>query len=294
MKQGLLLCALVLSSFISFSQGCPIDFKRNNGNGGGCPGGKITMTWPTCPAIIPTIDSLKADGVLIPVVIGAGVCVNGAVEYCVLGGNIPATGMITAYFSINGDPNTAYSCNAPEGGPLPIELGAFFAKRDKATVGLTWKTESEINASTFSIERKTSVGFETVGTVTALNSATGSTYSFTDPNNSKTVSEYRLKMIDKDGSYKYSEIRSVKGMGAVSDFTVFPNPSTGNAKVSITDITEATDVQVVDNSGRIVKTVSMNNQQSIQLNNLQKGMYMIRIVNKTSGESLTKKLTVLN
>jgi len=292
MKKGLLFCAaFVCLSLISYSQGCPITFKRNNGNGL-CIGGKMTMGWSTCPNPIPTIDSIKVSGVLIPVIVGAGECVANKVEYCILGGNIPVAGVIEAYFS---SPSTGpWSCFVPEAGPLPIDLTSFYAKRDKNNVLLTWKTASEVNAKSFIIEKKTANGYETVGTVAAMNLANGGSYSFTDMNTSKTITEYRLKLVDQDASFKYSEIRSVKGTAAVSDFTVFPNPSTGNANVSISDVTEATDVQLIDNAGRLVKSVSMKNTNTIQLNNLQKGMYMIRIVNKESGESLTKKLTVIN
>jgi len=293
MKKGLLFCALVCISLTTFSQGCPITFRRNNGNGGGCPGGKMVMGWTNCPTPIPTIDSIKVAGIKINVVIGAGICVSNKVEYCVIGGNIPTAGVVEAYFSF-GTPGTAWSCFVPEAGPLPIQLSSFYAQRNNSAVALNWKTASEINAKAFVIERKTAAGFEAVATIAATNNANGSAYSYTDNNNSKTVSEYRIRMVDIDGSFKYSEIRSVKGSGAVSDFTVFPNPSTGDAKVSVTDVNEATDVQLIDNAGRIVKNISMSGNNAIQLNNLQKGMYMIRIVNKNSGESLTKKLTVIN
>lgn len=181
----------------------------------------------------------------------------------------------------------------PDGGPLPINMGAFYAKRKNASVSLTWQTASEINAKEFILQRKVGNEFVDVTTIAARNQATGSSYAFTDLNGFKGVSQYRLKLVDQDGSFRYSEIRAVKGTGGVDDFIVFPNPSRGNARVTITDISEPTDVQLIDNSGRILKVVSMNNSNTADFNNLQKGMYMIRILNKTSGEYLTKKLNVI-
>jgi Secretion system C-terminal sorting domain len=181
------------------------------------------------------------------------------------------------------------------GGPLPIKLSNFFAKRNTASVGLSWKSESEINAKNFVIQRKTANDFVDVATVKATNNASGSTYSYDDKNANAAITQYRLKMIDVDGFTAYSEIRTVKGSSAaVSDFVVFPNPSRGDAKVSVSDISEPTDVQLIDHSGRILKNVSMNNQNYVDFNNLQSGMYMIRIVNKNTGASSTKKLNVLN
>jgi hypothetical protein len=206
------------------------------------------------------------------------------------------TYVLTRYTASNGvcQGGTCGTTITVDGGPLPIKLASFYAKRDKGTATISWRTELESNAKEFLIQRKAGNDFETVAVVPATNNATGSTYSYTDANNFKSISQYRLKLVDVDGQFKYSEIRSIKGTAASTDFSIYPNPSTGNAKITVTDVTESTDVQVVDNSGRIIKTVSMNNNNSIDLNNLQKGMYMIRIVDKTTGESLTKKLTVVN
>ena len=180
-------------------------------------------------------------------------------------------------------------------GTLPIKLSAFYAKRNGNAVTLNWTSETEINAKEFVIERNSGSGFVAIGTVTARNSETGSSYTYTDNNNSsKTVSQYRLKMVDKDATYKLSEIRPVKGTAAVSDFTVFPNPSFGNAKINISDISAATTVEVIDNAGRVIKTVELKGNNSVNVDNLQKGIYLIRITNKETGDVLTKKLTVSN
>ena len=184
-----------------------------------------------------------------------------------------------------------------EGSPvvlLPIKMNGFYAKRKNASVGLTWQTEAETNAKEFVIQRKVGNDFIDVATITASNASTGGSYVYNDINSFKGISQYRLKLVDQDGAFKYSEIRTVKGTSAANDFTVFPNPSAGNAKVTIADISEPTDVQLIDNSGRILKVVSMNNSNTADFNNLQKGMYMIRIINKNSGETLTKKLNVVN
>lgn len=182
----------------------------------------------------------------------------------------------------------------PDGGPLPILVSSFYAKRSNSTVTLSWQTESEINAKEFVLQKKTDNGFIDIASIPAKNAATGAQYSYTDNNNSKGTSQYRLKLVDNDASFKYSEIRTVKGLSAASDFVIFPNPSKGDAKVTIADISEPTTVQLIDNNGRILKNVSMNNSNTISFNGLQTGLYMVRIINNNSGESLTKKLNVVN
>jgi hypothetical protein len=213
-------------------------------------------------------------------------------------GNI--TFVITSYNSSNGTCDNGSSCGntisvmAVSGGPLPIKMTDFYAKRKNATVGLTWKTESEINAKEFVLQRKVEKDYIDVATIAATNRSNGSFYTFTDNNNYKSVSQYRLKLVDQDGEYKYSEVRIVKGTATPNDFTVFPNPSAGSTKVTVADISEPTDVQLIDISGRILKNFPMNYSNSINIHDMKNGIYMIRILNKNSGESLTKKITVLN
>ena len=204
--------------------------------------------------------------------------------------------VITRYTASNGNcqGGTCGLIITVNGGPLPIKISSFYAKRISNTVKLTWTSETEINAKEFVIERNSGSGFVAVGTVTALNNGEGSSYSYFDNNSLKTVSQYRLKLVDKNGEFKLSEIKAVKGTAAVSDFTIFPNPSVGSAKISITDIAEATTVEVIDNAGRTVKSIELQNKNFVDLNNLQNGIYLVRIINKATGDIVTKKLSVVN
>lgn len=200
----------------------------------------------------------------------------------------------------SGSCDSGFPCGAPTfvfgpvGGPLPIKMDNFYAARNGSSVLMTWETQTEINSKEFVIERKTTGDFETVAVVPATNITTGSKYQFTDINSEKVTSQYRLKMYDFDGSFRYSEIRAIKGLGNSTDFTMFPNPSTGTSRVSITDVSPSNEIQIINNVGRVVKTVSMKNQSSFDINNLSNGVYIIRVVNKETGEVTTKKLSVIN
>ncbi len=208
----------------------------------------------------------------------------------------PLSYRITRYTASNGQCGGG-TCGAVftiNGGPLPITISTFYTKRNGNNVVLNWRSETEINAKEFVIERSTGNGFVAVGTVAALNNGGGAAYSFVDNNNSKTVSQYRLKMVDLNASFKLSETRAVKGTAAVSDFSVYPNPSVGFAKITIADLAEATNVDIIDNAGRLVKSIELKNTNTVEINNLQSGIYLIRITNKATGEALTKKLTVTN
>lgn len=257
-----------------------------------------------------------------------GVQSKKAVSIQVFSGSLTTTPIITQCFEIPRNSNTTYStanftvpCNAPlflvvtrytasnglcqggicaidttdvSGGPLPIQLAGFYAKRKNNAVTLSWQTAAEINAKEFVIQKKIGTNFLDIATITADNKQDGSSYSFYDINSNKGVSQYRLKLVDQNGAFTFSEIRAVKGTSGAADFTIFPNPSKGDARVTVTDISGPTDIQLVDNSGRVIKVHSMNNTNTVDFLNLQKGLYMIRIINKVSGEIVAKKLSVLN
>lgn len=186
--------------------------------------------------------------------------------------------------------------SAPQGGPLPVVLGKFGIQRRSSGVELRWETEQEINSSRFEIQRSIGIkGFETVGSINAKgNTSTLSSYSFSDRSNNTTgVSFYRIKMIDIDGTHAYTSIKSVKGSGVASEFRIFPNPTTANATISINDLNEPVTINVMDRSGRLVKTVSLTNSNQVVLSNLQKGNYIIRMTGKESGETTVRQLSVL-
>ncbi|MDQ6757347.1 MAG: T9SS type A sorting domain-containing protein [Bacteroidota bacterium] len=185
----------------------------------------------------------------------------------------------------------------PQGGPMPITLSAFLIDRNGSSINLNWKTENETNAGNFEIQRSfDNSNFQTIGTLAShVNSNTTQSYSYVDrTNTSKTVSFYRLKILKLNGEVSYSDIKAVKSFSGKSDFILFPNPSFGKAKITITDLNEPTNVQLLDNSGRLVKSILLNNSNSVEINGLQKGAYIVRITGTVSGESTARKLTVIN
>jgi Secretion system C-terminal sorting domain len=311
MKRITLFVVMLTISITTFSQTNPCPDIQSHGFT------PISSSGPNCTSKVyayATGDISSQKSLQISVYVGSVAPANLVAEAChIVAANSASTYYETPSFTVSCTATIIYvlrrgtssngicgggECGATftvTGGPLPIKLTNFFAKRNTASVGLSWKTTSEINAKSFIIQRKTGNEFFDVATIAATNKANGSMYTYEDKNTNNSISQYRLKLVDMDGFIAFSEIRTVKGAsGSVSDFIVFPNPSTGNAKVTVTDISESTDVQLLDYSGRILKNVSMNNKNTVDFNSLQSGMYLIRIVNKNSGETSTKKLNVLN
>lgn len=308
--------ALILLAITSFSQTtqeatCPqiFDIKRNNGGlvpvgPGTCNGdAQIRVYFKECPSNPPRLDSIYYEGKKLQgLTFGApdaSQCdkPNSYLSYCVFGSNIPPAKKLTFYFTYTfANGNVPKECEVPEGAPLPVNLSLFQVGRTGTAVSLNWKTEVEINALKFEVQRSfDNVSFKTIATVAGITGgATAKTYSFVDNNNtSKTISYYRIKIV-KQSEINYSDIRTVKGIAVKSEMSIYPNPSVGNARITLSDVSEPTRVQLLDNSGRLVKTVMLNNTNTVELNGLVKGAYMVRIIGSVSGNTEVKKLTVIN
>ena len=152
------------------------------------------------------------------------------IQYLLLLSALPA--MLAAQYTggNGGGSASAISIDAS----LPVELVSFAAKVEKSDVVLTWQTAVETNNYGFDIERKSTstwnnVGFmEGHGTTNARQS-----YSFVDRSASGIVS-YRLKQIDRNGSFKYSEEAEVTVAATEKTFALFqnyPNPFNPNTMI---------------------------------------------------------------
>lgn len=112
-------------------------------------------------------------------------------------------------------------------GVVPVELSSFTALVSGKNVTLNWITASEVNNSGFEIQRKSENEFSTIGFVTGNGTTTNiQQYSITDENLSAGNYIYRLKQIDFNGTFEYSnEIEVI--IAVPSEFSLaqnYPNP----------------------------------------------------------------------
>ena len=174
---------------------------------------------------------------------------------------------------------------------LPLDLLSFTGQlQNNNTVLLSWKTENEINTSHFVIERSIDGSrFTALGNVTAngRNNTQGSfNYAFTDNdaiNQSSQKLFYRLRMVDIDGTYKYSNIVTVTLPFTTGKITVSPNPVINEVKVMVAS-PEQGNIQwkLIDNVGRILlkgsEQVSKGtNTFNINMNRLPAGTYYLNV-----------------
>ncbi len=171
------------------------------------------------------------------------------------------------------------------GAPLPIELSFFDVSRNGKNAVLQWESILEINASHYGIERSTNlIEWKELGKVQTKGDGAGRfNYSFTDYDIGLSESRcyYRLKLVDRDGAYKYSEIRQVVFEPSLSDgleVNLFPNPCTDFLRVESSEDLINSVLYMFNSNGQLVSTYSLDNTfYEIQLNDFTPGSYSVAI-----------------
>ncbi|HEX4876823.1 MAG TPA: T9SS type A sorting domain-containing protein, partial [Chitinophagaceae bacterium] len=170
---------------------------------------------------------------------------------------------------------------------LPLKLLSFTArKQNNKDVLAEWVTTDEVNVGRFELEVARGNAayqqnlFAKIGELPARNLASGQQfYSFTDQEPGKNgVRYYRLKMIDQDGSFKYSPVRPVVFAEDVQWF-VYPNPSPGlfNLSYQLPE-GELLTVKIYDAGGRTVQQLSATGTgfvQKLPIDIKTGGLYML-------------------
>lgn len=110
---------------------------------------------------------------------------------------------------------------------LPLELTAFTAEQEVATVRLRWTTATEQNTAHFAIERKSGAGdWAVIGELSASGTSQHENrYDFTDHTAEAGHNYYRLHMVDTDGSSTWSP--TVHALFRPLGPSVYPNPASG-------------------------------------------------------------------
>jgi hypothetical protein len=185
---------------------------------------------------------------------------------------------------------------------LPVKLLSFTGNYRNQVATLTWETENEQNFDHFVIERSSNgSSFSTMGARTAGNGSNRQAYQFPDDLStaSGTVFYYRLKIVDKDGQFKYSNVIMIrKELKNINGITINPSPVVGGvATVRFTAPSNSVaNFKVIDMNGKLVlqqqnKISEGNNSISINnLDRLQAGFYLLQMAN--GDETTTVKFSV--
>ena len=143
---------------------------------------------------------------------------------------------------------------------VPVELTSFTASVNENDVTLSWETATELNNSGFEIERKSTVGeYDKIGFVPGFGTTTEPmAYSFSDVNLLPGNYTYRLKQIDYDGTFEYSDPVEVDIIvpDVYSLHQNYPNPFNPSTNITFTLAANAqVTLKVFDILGQEVMTL---------------------------------------
>ena len=162
--------------------------------------------------------------------------------------------------------------------PLPITLLSFKGQNDGVANILNWATSNEQNSHYFDIQHSTNgVDFESVGKIAAVGESNIlKKYGFTHQNPTDQTHYYRLKMVDKDGSFKYSLIISISHVAnrSAALISFYPNPAKNNISIVTTDYTQA--MRLFNASGKLVRTSDFT-PDDMDISQLPTGVYFLHV-----------------
>lgn len=214
-----------------------------------------------------------------------------------------ATGKVVRFNSISITDGMYVALGNTVQGPflvLPIELLSFHAKLKGTFVDLNWSTATEINNDYFVVERASEdLDWTPILTVTgAGNSNSLLTYSSKDRDPLTGLSYYRLKQVDFDGGFSYSDPVSIFNNTIVDseDVFMYPNPSsTGSVFLRLPFVIRdfETVVRLFDMSGKQIYSERFDTSSELfefRYGELTPGIYLINIASDAINE--TKKLAI--
>ncbi|MEO6218975.1 MAG: T9SS type A sorting domain-containing protein [Ginsengibacter sp.] len=174
-----------------------------------------------------------------------------------------------------------------EGGALPVSLIDFTGSLLNKSVILNWKIVSDKKLNRFIIERSGDArsfvslqSIQAIGPVSILRN-----YSTTDASPLQGINYYRLKMVDDDGQFIYSNVVAVR-INQDEQLQIFPNPAGKILYVSANGNNERAIAEIIDGNGRKLKAVNviLNGATSFSLDvsSLPKALYHL-VLRKDSG-----------
>jgi len=178
----------------------------------------------------------------------------------------------TKGWTITGDSPSGFNCLSV---PLPVELLNFSVQSSPQGHQATWSTASELNNSNFILEH--SLGddsFEELGLIEGKGTTSkANNYEYIHATAEPGVHYYRLRQVDFDGASTYSDVVSVKRVGA-SALAVYPNPA--DQTLTLQGVAEGDQFVLSDALGRVVLAGKYNGNE-LAVDQLPAGTYVVQV-----------------
>jgi Secretion system C-terminal sorting domain len=171
---------------------------------------------------------------------------------------------------------------------LPLQLVSFAATlRTNNDVQLYWLTADEVNVKHTEIQRSIDgTNFNTIAVINPKNNLSNA-YTYNDKMYDSDIFYYRLKIIDNDGSFKYSKLQIVKNKFSKSGAFILENPVKNN--ITIMNLPQkACAIILLNANGKEQSKHFYKNTNNTQLDvsSLASGAYFVRVISEEKNETL--------
>lgn len=186
-------------------------------------------------------------------------------------------------------------------GVLPVELSSFNANVNGTSVTLNWSTATELNNNGFEVQRKSGDEFVTVAFIKGAGTTTETqNYSYSDKNLAVGKYSYRLKQVDFNGTFEYSNVINVD-LYSPNEFVLdqnYPNPFNPSTIISFSvPQSSFVTLKVYDVLGNEVSTLVNETKEAGKYNvsfdaaGLSNGVYFYSI--NSDNFTSTKKMILM-
>ncbi|MEZ4686252.1 MAG: hypothetical protein R3B47_09345 [Bacteroidia bacterium] len=193
----------------------------------------------------------------------------------------------------------------PLPGTFPVRWSFFNVTGQASGEALVqWGTTAEVNNAWFEVERSAGRDFlqyEKLGQLAGQGTSSRATgYQFFDSSLGSGRFYYRIKQVDFDGGFSFSNIVSTELQAGVFSLQAGPSPAIDHFNIQLQGITqEGFRVDILDSSGKIYKTIleakpdGKSHQLQIGTHNMTSGLYIIQaLLRDGSSDARTAKVFV--
>jgi hypothetical protein len=162
---------------------------------------------------------------------------------------------------------------------LPVSGLELNVSRKGDKVMVNWSTSSERNTSHFLVENSIDgSNWNNAGRVEAKgNSQIKTEYSFQFKPAGQGKSFFRLRQVDKDGKFVYSQVKTLPAV-KISSFSVSPNPVSDRLNISVPGMLRMKKVSLINAQGKVVFELScLCSGTTVDMNKLSPGVYIVRL-----------------
>lgn len=277
---------------------------QNDGGGGGGAGGSVLVFANTGANNITATANGAAGGNVNFIQHGPGGGGGGGVIYAnatlnvassATGGSNGFANGPDAYGSTSGASgvivqnavNSAYPANSNVCLVLPATLISFTANKQNESVVLRWITTNEAKVKAYVLEKSIDgVNYTSIGTVSASRlPAAQNKYEYRDNQISSSRNFYRLKIVDADDAFSYSNIVLFKeALINEKGISIYPNPVVSNsAKLILPQelLYKKLSIRIIASDGKTLafqRQLSNTNVLSLEFNGTMKGIVLIQVM----------------